>query len=80
MTNIFTLSELAVIVNKDPHTLAIWAREGSLPCRKMGRVYVVERAVFLQSLSDGTLAEKFTVARAKQIAAAMTETPQEAVQ
>lgn len=63
-----TIEELAPLVHREPVTLRLWARDGILPATRRGRrLYIVPISLFLQSLTDGSLSEKFTHREAQDI-------------
>lgn len=71
-----TIDELAPLVQREPVTLRLWARDGILPTTRRGRrLYVVPVSLFLQSLTDGSLSEKFTHKEVREILERFLETP-----
>jgi len=65
-----TIEEIASITGRNEVTLRQWARLGILPGKRLSeRIYIVSRSLFLQSLSDGSLAYRFSAREVFEIKA-----------
>jgi len=65
-----TIEEIASLTGRNPVTLREWARLGILPGKRLGeRIYIVSRSLFLASLTDGSLADRFSAREVAEIKA-----------
>ncbi|GEM88477.1 helix-turn-helix domain-containing protein [Meiothermus granaticius] len=72
--DLIALEDLADITGRHPNTLRDWVKKGLLPGTRISeRVYVVSKSLFLQSLSNGLLSDRFTAREAKEILAKLNQ-------
>lgn len=63
-----SIEELAKITGRTDITLRQWARLGILPGKRIGpRIFLASRSLFLQSLTNGLLSDRFSAREVTQI-------------
>lgn len=68
--DLVALEDLADITGRHPNTLREWVKKGLLPGTRISeRVYVVSKSLFLQSLSNGLLSDRFSAREVREILA-----------
>lgn len=66
--DLIALEDLSDITGRHPNTLRDWVRKGLLPGTRISeRVYVVSKSLFLESLSNGLLSDRFSAREVREI-------------